>query len=129
VSEFFQNPAWPWVVVTLLISTGICWGLVWNLGDRAKTQANAEREYQVAEANAKPMSGTISRFGTESADDYSTRYVFAIDGDLTVYSTSSRYLSRASHGALTKPGDMAMFRVLPGFADVRDFYNASTSKS
>ena len=102
--------------------------LVFGIQSRvAKQTRDANAKLQAAIAAAKPVRGRISRFGTTGADEYSVNFTFTLEGDATVYQTLSDYLSSASHGALTKPGDVVTFNVLPGYAYVRDFYNPAVT--
>lgn len=82
---------------------------------------------EAAESRAFPVQGKVSRFGTVKADEDSVEYSFQLEGDSTVYRVDSAYLSKASNGELTSPGDMVTFRVLPGLRSVRDFYNSATA--
>lgn len=89
----------------------------------------SKKRLGAAEARAYPMQGKVARFGTTAADEDSVRYTFQLEGDATVYRVDSTYLSKASNGELTSPGDMVTFRVLPGLRSVRDFYNSATARA
>lgn len=126
---FLEHPMAVPIIITCAIGVGAAclaiWGFAWN----CKKEFAASEAWRLARETAKSVTGKVARFGTESADEYTVYYAFVLEGDTTVYRTTSGRLSSASHGALTKPGDLVTFKVLPGFRYVEDFYNTSAAKA
>jgi len=101
---------------------------IWVFAYCANKDAARAAKLNAATAAAKLVRGKISRFGTSGSDEYSVDYTFTLEGDPTVYHTTSDFLSGASHGSMTKPGDVVAFKVLPDYLYVRDFYNSATAR-
>ena len=123
--ELRDHPMGAYIMMTYATGALLILGVIWVHYLILKKDLARRAKYQAALANAKPVHGKISRFGAAGADEYSVDYTFTLEGDSTVYQTSTDYLSRASHGALTRPGDVVTFNVIPGYTYVHDFYNAA----
>lgn len=126
-TNVLADPRDAYIFMTYALGLLITALVFWVHGWATKETCDANAKLRAAIAAAKPVRGRISRFGTTGADEYSVTYTFTLEGDVTVYHTISDYLSSASHGALTKPGDVVTFNVLPGYRYVRDFYNPAVS--
>lgn len=102
---------------------------IWITFYFASKDAARAAKLNAAAAAAKLVRGKISRFGTSGSDEYSVNYTFTLEGDSTVYHTTSDFLAPGTYGSMTKAGDVVTFKVFEGYGYVRDFYNSATAVS
>lgn len=127
--ELRDHPMGAYILMTYALGFLAMLLAIWVPSYIARKDAARADMLKAALAAAELVRGKISRFGTSGSDEYSVDYMFALEGDPTVYHTRSDFLSGASYGSMTKPGDIVTFKLLEGRKYAREFYNASAAKT